>query len=362
MKSFYQFISENLNTPQDEYDDLINRLVDPDSMVQYSAMQELEFLYSNDQIKEILKTLSSKLNIDFSIFNLDENLLMQLEFISMNLTMNSGNKDDAVSTKYYSEFLKTNKIKSLLNLKTFHGDLDLDLSSVEDLGDLTEIHGDLKLFNCKVSTLKNLEYIQKSLMLNYSNIEDLGRLKEVGKSLFTYNSILTSLGSLEKIGDTLFLQASNNLKNISSLKYCGNIHGKFSNLDSLDNIEEMEMLYNEDDWLKSLGKLKKISSLLLFENSKISTLGNLKQVDTLTIDNANLMDLGDLEEVDYLTITEKSTGLTSLGNIKKIRSLKQLSSTILDLGELEEITVLYTKELSNHALLNQLIAKSKYQY
>jgi hypothetical protein len=57
MKSFYQYISENLNGPQDEYDDLISRLVDPDNMVQYIAMQELEFLYSNEQIKEILKTL-----------------------------------------------------------------------------------------------------------------------------------------------------------------------------------------------------------------------------------------------------------------------------------------------------------------
>jgi hypothetical protein len=331
-------------------------------MVQYSAMQELEFLYSDEQIKEILKTLSSKLNIDFSIFNLDENLLIQLEFISMNLTMNSGNKDDAVSTKYYSEFLRTNKIKSLLNLKTFHGDLDLDLSSVEDLGDLTEIYGDLKLFNCKVSTLKNLEYIQKSLMLNYSNIEDLGRLKEVGKSLYTYKSILTNLGSLEKIGDTLFLQESNNLKTIISLKYCGGIHGKFSNLDSLENIEEIELLFVEDDWLKSLGKLKKAGSLRLLENSKITTLGSLKQVNNLIIDNGNLIDLGDLEEVNYLTITENSTGLTSLGNIKKIRSLKNLPSTITDLGKLEEITHLNTKELANHNLLDQLIAKSQFNY
>jgi hypothetical protein len=287
---------------------------------------------------------------------------MQLEFISMNLTMNSGNKDGAISAEYYLEFLRTNEIKSLLNLKTFYGDLDLSLSSVEDLGDLIKIYGTLKLVLCKVSTLKNLEYIQGSLQLSNSNIVDLGKLKEIGSDLYTYKSIITNLSSLEKIGGTLFLQEFNNLKTISSLKYCGGIYGKFSNIDSLENIEEVELLFVEADWLKSLGKLKKAGSLRLLENSKITTLGSLKQVNNLIIDNSNLINLGDLEEVNYLTITENSTGLTSLGNIKKIRSLKKLPSTIADLGKLEEITNLNTEELANHNLLDQLIAKYQFNY
>lgn len=84
------------------------------------------------------------------------------------------------------------------------GNLILDTSSIESLGEIEEVKGNLYVFNCY-------------------NLTSLGKLKKVDKVLGLAESRnIESLGELEYVGDFLDLTHCKKLKDLGKLKYVKN--------------------------------------------------------------------------------------------------------------------------------------------
>ena len=78
---------------------------------------------------------------------------------------------------------KKSSLKSLGNLKTVKGNIDLSESPLEDLGELTRVDGFLNLDKTKLKSLGNLEHVSGFLGLYSVDIKDFGDLKSVGDFL-----------------------------------------------------------------------------------------------------------------------------------------------------------------------------------
>lgn len=344
MKSFHQFILESYTPSQDDYEDIISRLLDLDVMTHELAIQELEFLYSEEDIKNILILIADNVNLprEMLLGEYQEGELRQvlpiLSLISMNLIMNSGNQDQQISDEQYSAFIKENKITSLLNLRKFYGNLDISFSKIIDLGELTEIHGNFRLIYSEIKSLSNLQYVSGEMQINYTAITDFGNLRYIGGNFFSSNNQFENFGNIEEVGGTIYLSLSENIKSFTftNLKKVYGLSVKNNLVKSLGSISEMNFLSLDTDGIEDLGNLEEINKLTIKKESKITSLGKLKKVNSyLHIDNENIKDLGELEEVGTLHITSLCTGLTSLGNLREINnSLIIKTDTITDPGKL----------------------------
>ena len=88
---------------------------------------------------------------------------------------------------------------------TVDGDLDLNDTPIESLGNLTSVGGYLNLFNAPIKSLGNLKSVDDDLDLNSASIESLGNLTSVGGYLDLRYTPIKSLGNLTSVGDTLYL-------------------------------------------------------------------------------------------------------------------------------------------------------------
>ena len=102
-------------------------------------------------------------------------------------------------------------IKSLGNLKSVGGDLNLSSSKIQSLGNLKYVGGNLDLRYTTIQSLGSLESINGHLDLNNTEIQSLGNLKSVGNHLFLENSKIQSLINLKRIGGSLWLYNTLNL-------------------------------------------------------------------------------------------------------------------------------------------------------
>lgn len=100
-------------------------------------------------------------------------------------------------------------LKSLENISLINGTLGISESSLESLGELTEISSDFwTSFHHVLSpltSLNKLERIGKDANFRYSNISDLGALLHVGGNLSLRDTPINSLGNLRFVGGNLFL-------------------------------------------------------------------------------------------------------------------------------------------------------------
>jgi len=93
-------------------------------------------------------------------------------------------------------------------------DLDLYRSEIKSLGNLTSVGGSLNLNIANIKSLGNLTSVGGDLNLRYSEIESLGNLTSVGGDLSLWNSKIESFGNLTsfeeilsmvKVGGTVYL-------------------------------------------------------------------------------------------------------------------------------------------------------------
>ena len=93
-------------------------------------------------------------------------------------------------------------------------DLDLYRSEIKSLGNLTSVGGSLNLNIANIKSLGNLTSVGGDLNLRYSEIESLGNLTSVGGNLYLWNSKIESFGNLTsfeeilsmvKVGGTVYL-------------------------------------------------------------------------------------------------------------------------------------------------------------
>jgi hypothetical protein len=85
------------------------------------------------------------------------------------------------------------------------GDLDLDESSIESLGNLESVSGNLYLDETSIKSLENLKSVGDDLYLDGSQIKSLGNLKSVGGDLYLRETPIESFGNLKSVGGNLFL-------------------------------------------------------------------------------------------------------------------------------------------------------------
>jgi hypothetical protein len=76
-------------------------------------------------------------------------------------------------------------------LYSIKGDLDLEDSSIESLGNLESVGGSLNLYNTQIESLGNLTSVGRSLDLRDTPIESLGNLTSVGGDLYLWDTPLS---------------------------------------------------------------------------------------------------------------------------------------------------------------------------
>ena len=98
--------------------------------------------------------------------------------------------------------LKGNPLYSLA------GDLDLSISDIKSLGNLTSVGGNLDLQKTSIKSLGNLISVGGNLGLRNTSIESLGNLTSVGRYLNLDNTPIKSLGNLTSVGGDLDLDGT----------------------------------------------------------------------------------------------------------------------------------------------------------
>jgi hypothetical protein len=90
-------------------------------------------------------------------------------------------------------------IYDLGNLVGVEGDLVLDYSSIESLGNLEYVEGIFSLNGCKkIKTLGKLKRVEGHLLLSFSSIESLGELKFVG-GMFLVTNLHVPMKEFDKV-------------------------------------------------------------------------------------------------------------------------------------------------------------------
>ena len=102
--------------------------------------------------------------------------------------------------------LEDTTIESLGNLTAVGGDLDLRGTLIKSLGNVTSVGGSLYLIHSKIESLGNLTSVGYNLHLTHSKIESLGNLISVGGYLDLRNTSIESLGNLISVGGDLYLE------------------------------------------------------------------------------------------------------------------------------------------------------------
>jgi hypothetical protein len=97
-------------------------------------------------------------------------------------------------------------IKTLGNLKKVEGGLNLSDSSIESLGELEYVEGSFNLIGCKkIKTLGKLKRIDGYLDLSYSSIVSLGDLEFVGRNLGIINTNIptSEINNVNVVGEII---------------------------------------------------------------------------------------------------------------------------------------------------------------
>jgi hypothetical protein len=90
-------------------------------------------------------------------------------------------------------------------LYSIGGDLYLNGTQIESLGNLTSVGGDLHLMKTPIKSLGNLTSVGGDLHLMKTPIKSLGNLTSVGGTLDLMKTPIKSLGNLTSVGGTLDL-------------------------------------------------------------------------------------------------------------------------------------------------------------
>jgi hypothetical protein len=104
------------------------------------------------------------------------------------------------------------KIKSLENLQTVGGYLDLYDSKIKSLGNLQSVGGYLSLEGTKIKSLGNLQSVGGDLDLSSSKIESLGNLRSVGGNLYLRRTPLfrkyseKEIREMVNVGGNIYMQ------------------------------------------------------------------------------------------------------------------------------------------------------------
>ena len=101
--------------------------------------------------------------------------------------------------------LEETPIESLGNLTSVGGSLYLSITPIQTLGNLQSVGGYLDLRGTPIKSLGNLQTVGGYLDLKGTPIKSLGNLQTVGGNLYLRNTPIESLGNLQSVGGGLYL-------------------------------------------------------------------------------------------------------------------------------------------------------------
>ena len=188
----------------------------------------------------------------------------------------------------YLNFMKLyKKAKETKGFTGIHilGDLNLSTAFIKSLGEIKKIDGDLYLRFSFVEDLGDLEYVSGNVYLKGSDhLKSLGNLREVGGELSIEDCVeLEDLGQLETVKTINGLETTK-VTSLGNLKEIGYLNA-FGNVSIAKNLE-------------SLGELRRVTRFIDLGHSKIKTLGNLEYVgEWLNLTDSQVEDLGNLKYV-----------------------------------------------------------------
>ena len=213
---------------------------------------------------------------------------------------------------------------SLGKLQSIGGNADFGLSNITDLGELQSIGGNAYFENSMITNLGNLQTIGRNVVFRNSKITDLGNLQSIGGDAFFEGANITNLGNLQSIGGDAYCNSDLNqmTTDLKINKIQTEIGDKIKKNDvkailNYFNIEceedenglltidcyrqpSKEFSFNDlgIDEDKLFKKIKAIKGKANFENSNITSLGNLQSIGSDVYCNpTTLIDFKELKHI-----------------------------------------------------------------
>lgn len=276
-------------------------------------------IHLNEPAK-LSNNLKAVVNGSFSAYN-NKSLtsLNNLEYVTKHLSIRKCPLEDFGNAKVLTANLELDTIRTLKvpqNTEIVKGYIDMTSCNIRHFGSIKKIEGLLKIDCSKLISFGNIEEVE-DLELYASDINTLGKLNKI------YNSAIISscpklidLGALSKIGTKLTISNCP----ITSL---GNV--------SQVNEISMDRLGNLND----LGNIKSLETLEI-SNSNLKSLVTVEEIDNLKLRNTNLESTGDLKSVNKLTILNNQTPI-NFTNLEKASYIKLKNSTVTAYDKLNEV-------------------------
>ena len=127
----------------------------------------------------------------------------RLNHETLNESMGWVKKHNEPSGEDITGFIIKNNVKEWRMGEVLNDNINLTLSSIEDLGNLEKVNGNLSLTHTSVKDLGELRIVKGSLDLRHTEVKSLGKLKYVGGNLTLRATSIEDLGNLEHVGGSL---------------------------------------------------------------------------------------------------------------------------------------------------------------
>ena len=187
-------------------------------------------------------------------------------------------QDNSISGDELEELIRKTGATSI-PFDRVSGNLSLEETPIQSLGNLESVGGYLYLVGTKIKDLGNLQSVGGDLYLGGTPIQSLGNLETVGGHLDLWETPIQSLGNLESVGGNLNLRGTP-IKDLGNLQSVGgylNLGG--TKIKDLGNLETVGgHLYLVGTPIQSLGNLQSVGGNLNLRETKIKDLGNLQSV------------------------------------------------------------------------------------
>ncbi len=302
----------------EEYQNNIGLITSMKDIDNFNNLNEIT-IYNN----EINSIYTYKNNLNISLLDLGSNKLQNLSGIE-----NYGNLTNLDISDNYIEDLKP--LNNLSKLRT------LNLSYIGP----TANNGDRAyISNIDINTISELTNLE-SLIIQNSNVSNISTLNKCNylKSLDLFKCNLDI--------NELYLISDNNENRIEKLAFViSNVSGEPEVLDmsKFKNLNNLRYLYVIGE-LTNINSLINLNSLDMINNfiSKSESFSNLKNIEWLKILNSKFEDPKVLEDLNKLeTVYFSDTDISSLKYLKNNKNLKSLwivNGNLSDISDLKEFT------------------------
>lgn len=130
------------------------------------------------------------------------------------------------------------------------GNIKLDSTSIDSLGNLRSVGGYLDLADCTIKSLGELRSVGGYLNVAFSTLPSLGNLQSVDGDLYAAYSSIRSLGSLESVGGDMNISYTS-IDSFGNLKLVGgDLNISKTELSTTYTLREMRQMVQVEGFIK----------------------------------------------------------------------------------------------------------------